>query len=140
MCAWDLTEPDGSELANTIDDIIRDLKGDIQNFMRGQGAEGDEAIFPGDDTASPVFRYRGLKGVTGTRPSSGYYGLFFDETRNAMQRDNGTTWNDVGTVIPAGTVMVFYQATVPTGWAAVATLTDRALRVVTNGGVGGTTG
>lgn len=43
------------------------------------------------------------------------------------------------TVIPSGTVMVFYQASAPTGWTAVA-LNDRALRVVSAGGTGGTGG
>jgi hypothetical protein len=41
--------------------------------------------------------------------------------------------------IPAGTVMVFYQASAPSGWTAVS-LNDRALRVVNAGGTGGTTG
>lgn len=41
--------------------------------------------------------------------------------------------------IPAGTVMVFYQASAPSGWTSVA-LNDRALRVVSAGGTGGTGG
>lgn len=43
------------------------------------------------------------------------------------------------TVIPAGTAMVFYQASAPAGWTSVA-LNDRALRVVSAGGTGGTGG
>lgn len=41
--------------------------------------------------------------------------------------------------IPAGTAMVFYQASAPSGWTSVA-LNDRALRVVSAGGTGGTGG
>lgn len=43
------------------------------------------------------------------------------------------------TVIPAGTAMVFYQASAPTGWTALS-INDRALRVVNPGGTGGTGG
>lgn len=41
--------------------------------------------------------------------------------------------------IPSGTKMLFYQASAPTGWTAVA-LNDKFLRVVTAGGTGGTSG
>jgi hypothetical protein len=40
--------------------------------------------------------------------------------------------------IPAGTVILFYQAAAPTGWTQVTTQNDKALRVVS--GTGGTTG
>ena len=59
---------------------------------------------------------------------------------------NGTTWvsstpSAGGTVIPAGTVILFYQATAPTGFTQVTTQNNKALRVVsgTGGGIGGTT-
>lgn len=44
-------------------------------------------------------------------------------------------------IIPAGTVMVFFQAAAPTGWTQVTTQNDKALRVVSGagGGVGGAT-
>lgn len=44
-----------------------------------------------------------------------------------------------GTVIPAGTVMLFYQASAPTGFTQVTTQNNKALRVVsgTGGGTGG---
>jgi hypothetical protein len=59
------------------------------------------------------------------------------------------TFNDATTMttaavspIPAGTVMLFYQAAAPTGWTQVTTQNNKALRVVsgTGGGTGGTTG
>lgn len=137
---WDITTPAGSEAISNGDDRIREMKSAIQSALRGEVAEGTEAVFPGTAAATaPVFRYRGLKDITGNRPASGQYGLFFDTTRQSLQRDNGSTWDDIGTNIPAGTVMVFYQASVPTGWAAV-TGNDKALRVVTNGTTGGSAG
>lgn len=136
---WDTSLPLGSESAATGDDRIRELKTDIQTALRGADTDGTEAKFPGADTANPVFRYRGLKGVTSARPASGQYGLYFDSTRNVLQRDNGSSWDDIGTVIPSGTVMVFYQAAAPTGWTKLATQNDKALRVV-SGGSGGSAG
>ncbi len=57
---------------------------------------------------------------------------------------NGTTWissagGGGGTTIPAGTVILFYQATAPTGFTQVTTQNNKALRVVsgTGGGTGG---
>lgn len=136
---WDITTPDGSEAANAGDDRMREFKADVQTALRGDDTEGVEAMFPGSDNANPVFRYRGLKGATGARPATGQYGLFFDSTRNALQRDNGAGWDDIATVIPSGTVMVFYQAAAPVGWTKVTSIDDRALRVV-SGATGGSTG
>jgi len=116
------------------------MKNAIQDALRGDDAEGVEAIFPGaSPSTAPVYRYRGLKGSTVERPTAGQYGIYFDTTRNVVQRDNGTSWDDVGTLIPSGTRMVFYQASAPVGWTAVA-LNDKFLRVVTAGGTGGSTG
>ena len=44
-------------------------------------------------------------------------------------------------IIPAGTVMLFYQAAAPTGWTIVTTQNNKALRVVSSSGgvAGGTT-
>lgn len=140
MGVWDTTTPAGSDLISLGDDKIREMKVALQESLRGQNTEGVESVFPGSfPSTAPVFRYRGIKDTTGNRPASGQYGLFFDETRNVLQRDNGSTWDDVGIAIPAGTVMVFYQASAPTGWTAVA-VNDKFLRVVTAGGTGGTTG
>lgn len=136
---WDITTPDGGEALSNGDNRIRELKTDLQTALRGNAADGTEAKFPGADTASPVFRYRGLKGATSARPVSGQYGLYVDTTRNAIQRDNGSSWEDVATLIPAATVMIFYQASAPTGWSKLTTQDDKALRVV-SGATGGTAG
>jgi hypothetical protein len=145
MGVWSTTTPAGSDLLSQGDDNIRASKSAIQEALRagavaGDNIEGVEAIFPGaSPSTAPVYRYRGLKDTTANRPTAGQYGLFFDTTRNVLQRDNGTSWDDVGAVIPSGTKMVFYQASAPVGWTAVA-LNDKFLRVVTAGGTGGSTG
>lgn len=139
---WDITTPVGTEAANNGDNRIRELKADLQTALRGNATDGDEAKFPGSDTANPIYRYRGLKGSAGSRPAAGQYGLYFNTTRNELQRDNGSTWEDIGTHVPVGTVQVFYQAAAPTGWTKVATQDDKVLRVVsgTGGGSGGSAG
>jgi hypothetical protein len=140
MSVWNTSTPAGSDLLSQGDDKIREMKTAIQDALRGDESEGVEAIFPGaSPSTAPVYRYRGLKDTTANRPTAGQYGLFFDTTRNVLQRDNGTSWDDVGAVIPSGTKMVFYQASAPIGWTAVA-LNDKFLRVVTSGGTGGSTG
>lgn len=137
---WDTTTPTGSESISNGDNRIRELKTDLQTALRGNATDGDEAKFPGSDTANPIFRYRGLKGTTGARPTAGQYGLYFNTTLNALQRDNGSSWDTVGTVIPSGTVMLFFQASAPVGWTQVTTQNDKTLRIVssTGGGTGGT--
>lgn len=135
---WDKTKPAGTDAASQGDDIIRELKTDLEGAFRGQDTDGVEAKFPGSDTSAPIYRYRGLKDTTLNRPTAGEYGLYFDTTRNSLQRDNGSSWDDIGTLIPAGTVMVFYQASAPVGWTKVVTQNDKALRVVSS--TGGTSG
>lgn len=144
MSIWDITTPAGSEAANQGDDRIRELKAALQDALRSGGTEGDESVFPGSSPSlAPVHRYRGLKGSAASRPPAGQYGLFFNTTKNVLQRDNGSSWDDIGTLIPPGTVMTFFQAAVPTGWTQVTTQNDKVLRVVndqTGGNTGGSTG
>lgn len=140
MSVWDITTPAGSDPKSQGDDRIRELKSAIQEALRGGASEGDEAVFPGPNpSTAPEFHYRGLKGSTGSRPAAGFSGLYFDTDRLVIQRDNGSTWEDVGSVMPAGTVIPFYQAAAPVGWTKVATQDDKVLRVVsgTGGGSGG---
>jgi hypothetical protein len=62
-------------------------------------------------------------------------------TSGNVLTSNGTAWTSAAPSIPAGTVMLFYQASAPTGWTQVTTQNNKALRVVsgTGGGTGGTT-
>jgi len=146
MGNFDVTTPVGSDLLSLGDDKIREFKTAMREALRagevaGDDIEGVEAIFPGSSpSTAPVYRYRGLKGTTAARPTAGQYGFYYDTTRNVLQRDNGTSWDDIGqNVIPSGTKMVFYQASAPVNWTAVA-VNDKFLRVVTAGGTGGSTG
>lgn len=146
MGNFDVTTPAGSDLLSQGDDKIREFKVAMREALRagevaGDNIEGVEAIFPGaSPSTAPVYRYRGLKGTTAERPTAGQYGFYYDTTRNVLQRDNGTSWDDIGqNIIPSGTKMVFYQASAPVGWTAVA-VNDKFLRVVTSGGTGGSTG
>jgi hypothetical protein len=53
----------------------------------------------------------------------------------------GVAWKVNPPSVPSGSVMLFYQATAPTGWTQVTTQNDKALRVVSGagGGTGGST-
>jgi hypothetical protein len=137
---WDVTTPAGSESAAQGDDRIRELKSDLQNSLRGEQAEGVEAIFPGSDTANPVYRPRFRKDTTGARPAAGQFGLFINDTTKTIDRDNGASWEAVATLIPPTTVACFFQAAAPVGWTKLVTQNDRVLRVVSGagGGSGGT--
>lgn len=137
--SWNTSSPAGSDQIANGDNEIRTLKTDLQTALRGNATDGDEAKFPGSDVANPIYRYRGLKGTTAARPTAGQYGLYFNTTLNQLQRDNGSSWENIGTMFPATTGLVFYQATPPTGWTAVAQ-NDKALRVVSSGGTGGSAG
>lgn len=144
MSNWDTSTPTGAQAVSSVDDNIRELKDAIQNALRGDEADGTVAVFPGNAPSSaPKYEYRGRKGSTAARPSSGQYGLYFDTSRNVLQRDNGSSWDDIGVAIPAGTVMLFVQASAPVGWTKLVTQDDKALRIVsgsTGGSAGGTLG
>jgi hypothetical protein len=140
---WDLSTPTGASAISQGDDYIRELKEDLVTALTAGGPVGKEAIFPGPDTSAPVYRYRGLRGTSAERPAAGNYGLYFDETRLTLQRDNSTSWQDIAFTFPAGTALIFPQASAPTGWTKVTAVDDRALRVVagsTGGTLGGTHG
>lgn len=68
--------------------------------------------------------------------------LRFNRTTKRWEEWSGAAWADAAAIIPQGTVMVFYQASAPTGWTKLTTQNDKALRVVSGsgGGVGGTHG
>lgn len=97
MGVFDTSTPAGTDPISQGDDNIREFKTGIQEALRGGASEGDEAVFPGSaPLTAPVFRYRGLKGTTGARPSSGQYGFYYNTTKNLLERDNGSTWDAIG--------------------------------------------
>lgn len=137
---WDITTPTGSDNISNGDNIIREFKTDIQAALKANDATlGDEGVFP-VSTSSPKYRYRGLKGTTAQRPTAGNYGLYYNTTTAQLERDNGSSWEPVGTIFPATTALVFFQAAAPTGWTKQTAQNDKYLRVVsgTGGGSGGT--
>lgn len=138
---WDVTVPAGTDLVKNGDNVIREFKTDIKNGLTANDATlGDAGVFPGASASAPLYHYRGLKGTTAQRPAFTNYGLYFNETLNTIQRDNGSAWQDVGTLIPSGTVMAFYQATAPVGFTRVTTVNDKFIRIVSAGSPGSTGG
>jgi hypothetical protein len=137
MPNFDIASPSGSDLRGEGANVIRTLKLALQYALRGGKSDGEEGKFPGSNPSiSPIFRYRGGKGSTADIPPANNGGLYINTNRNSVQRSNGTGWEDVGTHIPSGTVMCFYQVTAPTSWTNVAS-NDRFLRVVSSGSSGG---
>lgn len=90
-------------------------------------------------------------GTTALRPAATANSrrIYFNTTTGQIDIENlGTTSFPEGTpgwsaggfpFFPTGTALVFYQATPPSGWTAVA-VNDMTLRVVSSGATGGTTG
>jgi len=70
-------------------------------------------------------------GGTSLALTQGFHTLVYSDGTNIFRAENA-----VPTVIPAGTVMPFYQAAAPTGWTQVTTVNDRALRIVSGTGAG----
>lgn len=113
---WDATKPAGTDVVSAGDDIIRELKTDIATALtstEGAPLSQDAGKFPGASTTTPTYHYRGLKGSTTNRPAAGNYGFYYDTTRNVLQRDNGTSWDDVA----AGPGSILFPPTV-TAWGA----------------------
>lgn len=140
---WDTSTPAGSEAISNGDNRLREAKVAIENALLAQGSSGVEAVFPGSaPTTAPIYRPRFLKGTTAARPAaSADQGIYVNETLNTIQRcSTAPAWVDIATLIPSGTVMVFYQANAPTGWTKITTQNDKALRVTSGSGgsAGGT--
>lgn len=106
---WDTTTPASTDDLRQGDNVLREMKEDIQTALT------DEGHFP-ISAASPKFQYKGGKGDTASRPTNGEGGLYYDTDTAELLRDNGTSWDIVGVNMPSGTICVFYQAAAPTGW------------------------
>lgn len=94
---WDTTTPSATDQRSGGAERIRTCKNDVQTALKANDATlGDEGVFPGPSPGStPIYRYRGLKGTTAQRPAAGNYGLYYNTTTGTLQRDNGSTWEDV---------------------------------------------
>ena len=85
---WDTTTPAGTNDLRDGDDIIRELKTDIQTALQAEGA------FP-VSTSSPVFRPRGGKDTTANIPAAADGGLFYDTTLGVLLRSTGSQWEPI---------------------------------------------
>lgn len=63
--------------------------------------------------------------------TQGLHTLVYSDGTNVFRAENS-----VPTIIPVGTVMLFYQAAAPTGWTQVTSVNDRVLRIVSGAGAG----
>lgn len=63
--------------------------------------------------------------------TQGLHTLVYSDGTNIFRAENS-----VPTIIPVGTVMLFYQAAAPTGWTQVTSVNDRVLRIVSGAGAG----
>jgi len=105
------------------------------NFTAYRGQDADPAVF--DTEFSAVANSSATKmdktGGTFTGPISVPAGATGTQAMQAQE---------ILAIIPAGTVMAFFQAAAPVGWTQVTTQNDAIMRVVntTGGGAGGTTG
>lgn len=138
MGVWDETTPAGTDAISAGDDRIREFK-----VALGEALSHESSTFPGATPGStPIFIPGFSRDTTANRPTGDSLvtgRLFINTTLNVLERYNGSSWDEVSVNFPSGTKMVFYQASAPTGWTAVA-VDDKFLRVVTAAGTGGTTG
>lgn len=143
MGVWDTTTPAGSDNINAGDDRIREMKVAIQEALQCTDATlGNAGSFPGSaPSTAPEFAYRGHRGTSAqiAALSADVSGLAFDTDKSSLYSYAGGSWSAVAHLIPAGTNMIFYEASAPTGWTLNNTADDRFLRVETSGG-GGTGG
>jgi len=122
---WDAAKPAGSQKIRLSDEEIR------ANWVALADALNREHIFPGTEGVDAGIH----KVPVGTSNPSGYEGRLAIANNLLNWYSNGA-WR---TLIPAGTKMAFFQASVPTGWTQDTSVNDRVLRVVsgTGGGSGG---
>lgn len=99
---WDTSTPLNTDPISQGDDRIREAKAAVQEALRAGGVEGAEAIFPGPSASSaPIFRPKGGKGSTGSRPAASVGGLYYNTTTGTIQRssytstDTGAGWEDL---------------------------------------------
>ena len=105
-----------------------------------------------DETVYPIF----VDGTTGGQGAESDTGLTYNPSSGAITAgsfvkssgtssqflkadgsvDSTTYLSSVSSDIPSGTVMLFYQASAPTGWTQVTTQNNKALRVVNGTGAG----
>ena len=108
-----------------------------------QGPAGPEGV-PGPSGGPGPPGTTGAQGAQGNPGPTGAAGGSFPDAPNdgATYGRKSLAWSPVVVTqsVPAGSVMLFYQAAAPTGWTKIVSQHDKALRVTsgTGGVVGGT--
>jgi hypothetical protein len=127
---FDISTPNGLDQINKVGGTIRELKAALEDSL------SEEHYFPEG--------YHKLNVDSSDLPSTLKIGRWrYNPVTQSMQRDTGTTWEDLTTpsdLFPAGVKTVFCQSAAPTGWTRLTTWNDKMLRVVktAGGGSGGT--
>jgi len=133
---WNKDLPAGGAAFNVGDDAIRrnnvGLESGLHNeheFSTG-GVQNCIHKFTYDNKAA-------MDAISG--PVDGSIAIRSDAANPGIHAYDGSTWDQVATLIPASTAMVFHQAAAPNGWVADETRNDHMLHVVTvASGTGGT--
>lgn len=114
---WDISNPSGTRGKWYCPTDIQELKQDLQVAF-------ETGAF---DAASLIYQFRGGKGNSTSRPATGEKNLYFNETKQELQRDTGSAWTRVCVSVAAGQKTFFYQSTAPLGWAIDATWDNRMI-------------
>lgn len=110
---WNTGTPAGTDSIRDGDNSIREMKVDLQTALTTEG------IFPGGAPSTPIFRWKPPTGTEAARPASdaALIGrIYINTTTGRIERDNGTTWDEVATKIPAGVTLPFAGTSIPGGW------------------------
>jgi len=85
--SWDDAVPAGTDLLSTVDNVIREMKTDVETAL------SEEGIFPGAAPATPVFKWTGKRGNTAGRPASPETGeIYFNTQLFQMEYWGGAAW------------------------------------------------
>jgi microcystin-dependent protein len=110
---WNAATPAGTDSIRDGDDAIRELKVDLAAALATEG------VFPGADTANPVFRWKPRYGAQSARPAVDAVNpgtTYYNTDRKILQRDSGTAWLDLTHMLPSGVVLDFPGTVLPDGY------------------------
>ena len=140
---WDATKPAGTTKIRLSDEQLR------SNFAAIETAFGQEHEFPVTEATDGLHKQITFsKQIADPTPGANTGAVYIsditasaelmwqDENGNSCQITSGGSLS----FVPAGTKMLFYQDTAPTGWTIDATVDDKLIFVSKGSGAGGETG